>query len=144
MTQEERAKYIAGFLEGHCFKLLATKGVEYTLSGLDVNNNFKRLGNELNLDPNKVLWIFLKKHLDAILNFINNGKVESEPIEGRIADAVNYLLILASILEEQRYAKSLNNKMENLAGQLGSAPGMLTESWDGDAKMALNKVRKPY
>ncbi len=100
MTSQERATYISKFLEERCFKLMATKGKEYSLSGEDVNNNFKRLSAELGIPPQKILWIFLKKHLDAVLNYINTGKVESEHIDGRIADAVNYLLILSSLLAE--------------------------------------------
>jgi hypothetical protein len=101
MTQVERADYINKFLGEKCFVLMSTKGKEYSLSGIDVNNNFKRLAAELDIAPSQVLWIFLKKHLDAILNFITHPDTPlSEPIEGRIADAVNYLLILASLIKE--------------------------------------------
>lgn len=102
MTASERAEYIQNFYNTRCVKIMATKGKEYSLSQEDVNNNFKRLGLELNLSPNKILWIFLKKHLDAILNYINTGKVESEEIEGRIVDAINYLFILGSLIEEEK------------------------------------------
>ena len=102
MTQVERNEFVQKFFEEYCVKILNTKGNEYSLHQIDVNNNFKRAGNELEIEPKKILWIFLKKHLDAILAFINKGNVESEPIEGRIGDAINYLFILASLIEEDK------------------------------------------
>lgn len=80
-----------------------TKGTEYIRDG-DRLDNFKRLGNELNLSPKKILWIYLKKHLDSILMFINDesmgNHVLSEPIEGRIKDARVYLSLLRGLIDE--------------------------------------------
>ena len=105
MTQKERDAFIKHFFEEYCVKVYQTKGKEYSRSEDDVNSNFKRLASELNLGSKKVLYIYLKKHLDAITNYINQGQVESEPIESRIGDAINYLFILASLIEEEFQAK---------------------------------------
>jgi transcriptional regulatory protein LevR len=89
-----------------------SKGKEYSLSQADVNNNFKRLSAELNIKSEQILWIFLKKHLDAILNYINKGKVESESIDSRIGDAVNYLLILSSLIQDLKNEAQIKGGFE--------------------------------
>ena|SRR6266478_4266282 len=102
MTASERAEFINKFYNEHCVKLMSTKGKEYSLSGEDVNSNFKRTGNDIGLTAKQVLYIFMKKHFDAITNYIKTNKVESEAIEERIADLINYEFILASLIEEER------------------------------------------
>jgi len=79
----------------------ASKGVEYTQAG-DRLDNFKRLAKELGIQPELVLWIYLKKHLDGICKFIRTGTIYSEPIEGRIKDARVYLALLRGLIEERK------------------------------------------
>ena len=78
-----------------------TKGVEYTQGGRC--DNFKRLGEELGLPPEVILWVYLKKHMDSILSYIRTGKVYSESIDGRITDARNYLFLLRALIEEKKW-----------------------------------------
>ena len=77
-----------------------TKGREYTQG--DRLDNFKRIGAELGINPKKVLWVYLKKHLDSIASYIKNEQVFSEPIEGRIMDARVYLTLLRGLIEEEK------------------------------------------
>lgn len=77
-----------------------TKGREYTQG--DRLDNFKRIAAELGINPKKVLWVYLKKHLDSIASYIKNEQVLSEPIEGRIMDARVYLALLRGLIEEER------------------------------------------
>ena len=79
---------------------MLTKGKEYTQG--DRLDNFYRIGKELDVPPETVLWVYLKKHLDSIVSFIREGKVYSEPIEGRIKDARVYLTLLRGLIEERR------------------------------------------
>lgn len=82
--------------------ILQKKGTEYSRDE-DALANFKRLGQDLNIPPEKVLWIYLAKHLDAILFFVEHGKeVSTETIEDRIIDASNYLSLLHGIIEEKK------------------------------------------
>ncbi len=80
--------------------IAATKGKEYTQG--DRLDNFKRIATELGISPKKVLWVYLKKHLDSIASYIKSEKVLSEPIEGRIMDARVYLSLLRGLIEEER------------------------------------------
>ncbi len=83
-----------------------TKGKEYTQG--DRLDNFKRLAVELNISPKQVLWVYLKKHLDSIANFIKmdaksaSMPILSEPIEGRIKDARVYLSLLRALIAEEK------------------------------------------
>ena len=81
-------------------ELLSRKGIEYS-GKEDRFSNFGKLENDLNLSREKILWIFLKKHLDGILSYINGGYVGGEPIIGRINDARNYLALLAGMIKEK-------------------------------------------
>jgi hypothetical protein len=85
---------------GAISKLNDTKGREYAGDG-DALANFKRRGEQLDLDPLKVWGIFAGKHWDAVLSFIRHGKVLSEPIEGRIDDLILYLILLKGLIEER-------------------------------------------
>ena len=82
-----------------------TKAREYTRG--DRLDNFKRLAQELGVSPKQVLWIYLKKHLDSISNYIKidaksgAAPVLSEPIEGRIKDARVYLSLLRGLIAEE-------------------------------------------
>lgn len=96
-------------MESEEHSIMGTKGMEYTQGDLRTDRlaNFYRLGEELNLDPKMVLWIYLKKHLDSIVCFIKQGREYSdESIEGRIHDARNYLCLLNGIITEQKGKRS--------------------------------------
>ena len=84
--------------------LTASKGIEYANSD-DQVANFKRLSGELGLSPEAVNLVFLTKHIDSIKNFVRSGgESESEPIIGRIDDAILYLILLKSIITEKQTA----------------------------------------
>jgi hypothetical protein len=78
-----------------------SKGREYGLTSRLAN--FTRLGDELGIDPKIVLWVYLKKHLDAILSYITTGgKTYSESIDSRVLDARVYLSLFKGLIEEER------------------------------------------
>ena len=81
-----------------------TKAREYTVG--DRLDNFKRLGKELGLDPKAILWVYCRKHIDSIANYLRTGASLSEPIESRIMDARVYLSLLRGLIEEERCQKS--------------------------------------
>ena len=101
MNADQRARFISDFLDEHCHKVMEGKGAEYSRGEYDVNSNFKRVAEAIGQDPVTVAYVYLAKHFDSISNFVKTRSTPSgEPIMGRIGDAVNYLLILASLLEE--------------------------------------------
>jgi len=81
-------------------KITATKGAEYS-NDEDQLANFKRLAAELGLPDIKVCLVYLTKHLDAIKSYAKRGEVMSEPIEGRIDDAILYLILLKGLIRDR-------------------------------------------
>jgi hypothetical protein len=82
-------------------ELLQKKGQEYS-GKEDRHANFTRLAAQLKLAPEKILWVYLTKHMDGILSYINGDYAGSEPIRGRIEDARNYLALLAGMIESKK------------------------------------------
>lgn len=82
--------------------LLKSKGDDYTRHEADRLSNFKRGAAQIGVSPLVVWAIYFNKHIDAIMAFIKTGKAESEAIEGRFDDAVNYLYLLEGLLEDER------------------------------------------
>lgn len=82
-------------------ELSQTKGKEYT-QGEDRLKNFYSTGTDIDLPPIKVLYIFMKKHWDAIKSYIKFGAVQSEEhINGRIDDMILYLILLKGLIHEK-------------------------------------------
>lgn len=78
-----------------------SKGEDYTKGSADALANFKEGGESLAIPPEKVCWIFMNKHYQAITNYVKTGgKSESEPISERIKDLINYLVLLQAIIKE--------------------------------------------
>jgi cyclopropane fatty-acyl-phospholipid synthase-like methyltransferase len=68
----------------------------------DALSNFKRNADRLGLTSIQVWAVYFHKHLDAIETFVREGGVASEPIEGRIQDAILYLFLLRGLIEDGR------------------------------------------
>lgn len=101
MTREQFIEYRKKFLE-ECDSITQTKGKDYTKSSADCLANFKE-GAVFGLKPLQVAGMFGKKHIDSIYNYIKtNGQSESEPIRERLKDAVNYLMFIGALIEEQK------------------------------------------
>ena len=96
-----------------------SKGKEYS-HDQDTLDNFKRNANRLGGTPEGTLMVYAVKHIDSICRFVtqlNSGKkledIEkelSEPIFGRIEDAINYLSLLYALIHER---KEKNKKNKN-------------------------------
>lgn len=65
------------------------------------DSNFRKRAKDAGISV-KQAWICLaSKHWDAIISFCRDGKLESEDIRDRIADQINYLMLLAGIVEDE-------------------------------------------
>ena len=93
----------------NCKKMRDTKGKEYAHS-LDRFANFNRLAEGLDLTPQRIAWIYAKKHIDSIESFIRDNKTYStEPIYGRFVDAIVYFSLIAGIIDQQALSKVPKN-----------------------------------
>lgn len=85
-----------------CDKILPTKGHDYTQGKKDRLANFYEAAAFLGQSPFQVWGTYFYKHLTAIFSFAKHGRVESEPIEGRIHDAINYLLLAYKMVKREK------------------------------------------
>ena len=93
------SRYLQSTLE-RLIELTRSKGREYANSD-DQLANFKRLAKRLGLSPAQVCMVYLTKHLDSVDSWVRNPAQDlSEPIEGRIDDAILYLILLKAIASE--------------------------------------------
>lgn len=82
------------WMEEHARKIRDKKGPEYTEGGHRLAN-FDNVAAAVGASSFAVLYTYLYKHLSSIATFCKNPTgVMSEAIEDRIADAINYLLLL--------------------------------------------------
>lgn len=104
---------IAVYLEDHvlaerfasCIEILRRKNADYSQGEQrrDRIAAFKRIARDIELPVRKAWAVFAQKHWGAIMRYVKDGRVDSEPIEGRIDDMINYLVLFASIVDwEQR------------------------------------------
>ena len=73
---------------------------EYAHDENNVFGNFERTGQDLNISPMSVLWIFTKKHIDGITANIKGHKSQREDVRGRIKDTIVYLMLLWAMIEQ--------------------------------------------
>jgi len=102
-----------------CWDIYDVKGNDYTrgLGDIDRSDNFKRAAEFNKVSAFQAWGVYFYKHVSAIFRFIGDGKVESEPIEGRIHDVINYSILLLLLAKEQR-----NDDEENAQRRVGPPP----------------------
>lgn len=94
-----------------CLVLAQKKGADYTKGSEDALLNFKEGGKDIAAPPEKVLYIYMWKHWTAICNYIRTGgQSESEPIDERIKDLINYAVLLKAIIQEKREIEEANRQ----------------------------------
>ena len=83
---------------------------EYARKQNNAFANFERVGEHIGSSKEKVLMVYLLKHIDGISSFVNGHQSQREDIRGRITDAIVYLCLLWGMVEENN-KESRNVKM---------------------------------
>ena len=84
-------------------EIMKGKGPEYTDSSEDVLDNFISTGKRLGISPLKVWGVFMDKQCNSIFAHINNCALkESEPIDSRFADIINYCHLGMALFRERK------------------------------------------
>tara|TARA_R100000808_G_C2154259_1_gene165137 strand:- start:6564 stop:6869 length:306 start_codon:yes stop_codon:yes gene_type:complete len=73
---------------------------EYAREKKNAFANFERIGNNLSIDRQKVLLVYLLKHIDGICSYVDGHKSQRENVRGRITDAIVYLCLLWGMIDE--------------------------------------------
>jgi len=94
MQKEEFYAYTREII-GKCFDIMHKADEEYATPG-DKFANFKAQALMENRTPEQVAITFLLKHVRSLVN----GVSLREPMEGRICDIINYVLLIAGMREE--------------------------------------------
>ena len=76
-----------------CLEVMQTKGKEYTESSDNKLANFEAESLETDMPVLDVIHLFSNKHQRAINNYRKTGQVESEALEMRFVDRINYLFL---------------------------------------------------
>ena len=71
---------------------------EYARENDDVHANFKRISKYCNISSEKVIMVYLLKHIDGINAYIDGHKSQREGVEGRIIDTIVYLFLLWGLI----------------------------------------------
>lgn len=87
-----------------CIDLIRAKNSDYTegKGAKDRIAHFRAAAKDLELPMMKIWQVFVRKHWSTIQKFANGGHLESEPIDGRIDDVINYMVLLAAIIEDEK------------------------------------------
>ena len=81
---------------------------EYAQSDDNVFANFERVGKSINSTREKVLMVYLLKHIDGISAYVKGHKSQRETVTGRITDAMVYLMLLwGMVVEDEQSSKRM-------------------------------------
>tara|TARA_Y100000593_G_scaffold72325_1_gene132856 strand:+ start:1219 stop:1515 length:297 start_codon:yes stop_codon:yes gene_type:complete len=81
---------------------------EYARKESNAFANFERVADYIDSNKQKVLMVYLLKHIDGISSFVNGYKSQREDVRGRITDAIVYLCLLWGMIDEE------DNKSQNV------------------------------
>lgn len=89
-----------------CIDLIKAKNSDYTggQAKRDRIAHFREAARDLDLPILKIWQVFTRKHWSAIQKFVNGGTLESEPVDGRINDIINYMVLLGAIIDDKKDA----------------------------------------
>jgi len=115
-----------------CVKILSVKGKDYTIGMSDRLHNFRTCGEFTGLTPEQTLGVYLYKHIAAVFAYIK-GRTESEPIEGRICDIINYMLLFAKMVREKNPTRDPAGGPFNVSPNVEGLYDAFTDSADSTA-----------
>lgn len=99
MERTDFKKLVEESIIPKCMQIMESKGLAY--SGRDdALANFKRNAKLTGSTPEQVWFIYFMKHVDAISAYVRGEYSDSEPIEGRIQDIINYGMLLYGLVKE--------------------------------------------
>lgn len=85
-----------------CMSVIRRKNADYS-QGEEKSDRiaaFRRIARDIDVPIAKAWAVFAQKHWGAIMRYVKEGSVESEPIEGRITDLINYLVLFREIVRQ--------------------------------------------
>lgn len=112
LTITERAEMMKRLFEEYLIPTLARKAQDYSRYAskdeTKANANFGALADMFkgsDIDRYHIWAVFMMKHIQAILTWVSQRKLEDEGIQGRFVDAANYIMIGWTMLYEDGILK---------------------------------------
>lgn len=122
-AEEKKRALIEGMLKNEhfldvvlqCWEIYDKKGKDYTrgLGDKDRLDNFTQSAERTGVTFLQAWGVLFYKHVAATWKFVKDGRVESEPIEGRLYDVINYTILLLLHVKELRYDEELEDGADN-------------------------------
>ena len=80
---------------------------EYARKNSNAFANFERVGENLDIQREEVLLVYLLKHIDGICSFVKGHKSQREDVRGRLTDAIVYLCLLWGMINEEEEKRKI-------------------------------------
>jgi hypothetical protein len=96
------------------------KGREYCNDSADGLANLRNAAHKLNLNMETVCLVYLNKHITSIETYVRRMEETketpklAEPIQGRINDAILYLILMKCIIHEKRANPNENSSLGSI------------------------------
>lgn len=116
---------------------------EYAHRDANAFANFDRVAERLGRGHTResVLLTYYEKHIDGIHSYVQGHRSQREPVQGRIKDAIVYLVLLWGMVEcRERYEASVEARPRcpRCGGEAGASPG-----WDCCCTLKKSSVPLP-
>lgn len=87
-----------------CIDLIKKKNADYSQGEQQGDRiaAFRRIARDVNITMEQAWAVFCQKHWGAVMKYVKDGVVESEAIDGRINDIINYMVLLSAIIEDKK------------------------------------------
>lgn len=102
---------------GRCQVILNRKGADYTVAG-DALLEITQVAEQLKITPEQVLWVYMCKHLSALLKWLQEGELITETIGERLCDIANYCALLDVFAEADMVRPPDYAECDRLAAEL--------------------------
>jgi len=86
----------------YCKEVLINKGNDYAPDTKDRLSNFREIAKRTVLNPLDIWTVLFEKHILSIETYMSKRNLESESIEDRITDTINYLLLGEALILEDK------------------------------------------
>lgn len=124
LVQEPHFREVVNECFATCYRIYVTKGDDYARGRADEDrlDNFRQASQHLAITFAQAWGVYFYKHVAAVWKFVRDGRVESEPIEQRLYDIINYsVLLLLWVKEEKARAPSPSHDESQDGQRYGAA-----------------------
>jgi hypothetical protein len=111
MTRDAVAKVFESTFQ-ELMELRKAGQVEYAHDTSNAFANFERVAQNLGVDRKIILMVYAGKHWDGVHSFIKGHVSQREDVTGRIHDLIVYLLLLKSMIIEDRLPAMIGSRHE--------------------------------